>query len=348
MIPLHEKINNNCTNTFLSALPNIEIVPPDPNKPTFSLNINTKTPEQIWYNTDYPFTMDRDDLLMDSNKPRYNIPRPPNSFILYAKNEGNKPKYKNMQANKKFRIIGKLWQNESEKVKNLFDCGAKVAKKKHANQHEGYQFRKRNQKKGVKKSKLSTSPPTSLEQHPPQLQYTTSDTHNPMLDQYNFSPTTISSNFISLSPNFISTTNCDQHETSISSIFESFSAPSTLNCPYIQPESVYDLSEYTNYDQIETSNSSNLESFSTPFTSNHNLTSTVYDLPGYLNCDQIETSEPFNFSIYSTNCDLSESSILSNLEFFSSPTTLNYPYIQLDTVAYNLSGLVMNESFIVP
>lgn len=334
------------------------MVPPDPNKPTFSLNLNIKTPEQIWYDTDYPFTMDRDKLLMNSNKPRPDIPRPPNSFILYAKNEGNKPKYKKMQANKKFRIIGKLWLNESKKVKNLFDCGAKVAKNKHAKQHKGYRFRKRNQQKGaknVKENKLpiqsnffstSITSSTSLEHHP-QLQYITED-------QYNFSPTTIPSTFIesnftpikrkyiqmmpSIPFNFIATANCNQLESSIPSNLES---PSTLNCPYIRPVSNFtaaacDLPGYINYDQIETSNPSNLESFLTLSTSNYsyiqpnsNLTAVAYDFPGYPNCDLIESSIP------------------SNLEFFSPSATLDYSYIQPETnltVGYNLSGLVMNES----
>ncbi|CAB4486206.1 hypothetical protein RhiirA5_460541 [Rhizophagus irregularis] len=313
------------------------MVPPDPNKPTFSLNLNIKTPEQTWYDTDYPFTMDRDKLLMNSNKSRPDIPRPPNSFILYAKNEGNKPKYKKMQANKKFRIIGKLWLNESNEVKNLFDCGAKVAKKKHAKQHKGYRFRKRNQQKGaknVKENKLpiqsnlfstSTTSSTSLEHHP-QLQYITED-------QYNFSSTTT---------NFIATANCNQLELSIPSNLES---PLTLNFPYIRPVSNFaaaacDLPGYINYNQIETSNPSNLESFLTPSTlnypyiqSNSNLNAVTYDLPGY------------------PNCDLMESPIPSNLEFFSTYATLDYPYIQPETnltFGYNLSGLVINESSIVP
>jgi hypothetical protein len=383
MLSIHEKINNN----YISST-SIKVFPPDPNKPTFALNMNTKTPEQIWYDTDYPFTMDRDKLLMNSSKPRPDIPRPPNSFILYAKNEGNKSEYKNMQAKEKFRIIGKRWLNESKEVKNLFDCGSNLAKKIHAKQYKKYQFRKKNQQKGiknVKKIKLlvqpnsfstSTTSSTSLEQLPPQSQYTINDT-----------PTTTPSNFIesnfttptyslskhnqmmpSIPSNFIATANCNQLESSILSNLESFLVPSTLNCPYIQPESnlstICDLPEYTNYDQIEISNPSNLESFSTPITPNYlyiqpksNFTAVAYDLPEYTNYDQIKTSIPSNFESLSTpvtsnypyiqpesnltavacdlsgypNCDLIKPSIPSNLEFFSTPVIIDYTYIQPET-----------------
>src|SRR6266542_3705370 len=107
--------NNNYTNATSPAG-----FLPDPDKPTFSVDLNNKkTPEQIWYNANYPFTMNRHLLIMNSDKSKSNNPRSLNSFIIYARNEGNKPKYNNMQARYKNTIIARLWNDESLEVRDV-------------------------------------------------------------------------------------------------------------------------------------------------------------------------------------------------------------------------------------
>jgi hypothetical protein len=130
-------------------------LPPDPNKPEISLCKNFKTNEEIWYESNYPFTMDRDELLMNSKVSRRakriqkhgvkNPPRPLNSFFIYTKNENNKSEYKDMQPRERLKKIKERWKNESKEVKDLFDCGANLAKERHARQHKEYHFTKKNQ-----------------------------------------------------------------------------------------------------------------------------------------------------------------------------------------------------------
>src|SRR4051812_16315020 len=73
-------------------------------------------------------------------------PRPLNSYFLYMRQETSKPEYKGMPAEKRSKIIGKRWRNESKKVTEAFYAAARVAKKEHAEKYKGYQFKRRPRK----------------------------------------------------------------------------------------------------------------------------------------------------------------------------------------------------------
>lgn len=227
-------------------------LPPDPNKPTMSFNLNFKPNEEVWYGTDYPFTMNRDELLMNSTVSRRakriqkcgipgNPPRPLNSFFLYAKNENNKPEYKNMQAKDRLKKIKERWKNESKEIKELFDCGANLAKERHAKRYKGYQFtRKTRQKK-----------------------------QNTTVDE-SFIPSNYSSTTSSFSSKEHSSKNSpyfqfndDALQIPIEKYYESTLPTAFLPVTSIQSNSIeysaYDLPEFINYDQIGPSIPSNLE-----------------------------------------------------------------------------------------
>ncbi|CAB4380736.1 unnamed protein product [Rhizophagus irregularis] len=169
---------NNCFNTLSSTEK-----PYDPDTPTFTLK-NAKQPEEIWDNTDYLSPMDRTERnkLLENKKSDSKIPRPLNSYFIYNNYARRKPKYKNMVAEKRPKseineLIGEDWKKEPEEVKDIFKCGAEVAKKEHAKKHKDYKYKKRNQKKGNKKkyveknrstasfSMLTTSLPSSKQRN---------------------------------------------------------------------------------------------------------------------------------------------------------------------------------------
>ncbi|RGB38702.1 hypothetical protein C1646_755405 [Rhizophagus diaphanus] len=155
---------NNCFNTFSSTEK-----PYDPETPTFALQ-NAKHSEEIWYSTDYLSPMNRSQrkkLVENKKSDSKTPPRPLNSYFIYNNYARGKPKYKEMVAEKKPKseineLIGEDWNNEPEDVKEIFKCGAEVAKNEHAKKHKDYKYKKRNQKKGnkkkdVKKNRSTTS-----------------------------------------------------------------------------------------------------------------------------------------------------------------------------------------------
>ncbi|CAB4434984.1 unnamed protein product [Rhizophagus irregularis] len=166
---------NNCFNTVSSTEK-----PYDPDTPTFTLK-NAKRPKEIWYNTDYLSPMNRTErtkLLENKKSDSKTPPRPLNSYFIYNNYARGKQKYKKMVAKKRPKseineLIGEDWKKEPEEVKDIFKCGAEVAKKEHAKKHKDYKYKKRNQKKGNKKkyveknrstasfSMLTTSLPSS-------------------------------------------------------------------------------------------------------------------------------------------------------------------------------------------
>lgn len=230
-------------------------LPPDPSKPTMSFNLNFKTNEEVWYGTDYSFTMDRDELLMNSTVSRRakriqkygiveNPPRPLNSFFLYAKNENNKSDYKNMRAKDRLKKIKERWKSESKETKELFDCGANLAKERHAKLHKGYQFtRKTRQKKqntivniednsfipSKYSSKIPITSSFSSKEHsqniPPYFQFNDNTLQIPIEKYYEqtppteFLPTSIQTNSIEFSV-YDLPANYNQIESSISSNLE--------------------------------------------------------------------------------------------------------------------------------
>ncbi|GBB88328.1 hypothetical protein RclHR1_01490009 [Rhizophagus clarus] len=234
---------NHCTSGDI-----VTPLPPNPNESSFSLSINFKTNEEVWYSSDFPFTMDRDELLMNSTVSRRakrikkfgiaeNPPRPLNSFFIYTKNENNKSEYKNMRAKDRLKKIKERWMNEPKEIKDLFDCGASLAKERHARQHKGYQYTKKQRQKRQKNT-IDVEDETTVPSNYSSAMSTTS--------LFSFDHLT-----------------CLSHCTGPKEHFPN-------NFPYLQfndntlqipPESsVHGLSGYTSiYDQLEPSISSNLE-----------------------------------------------------------------------------------------
>ncbi|CAG8670990.1 34064_t:CDS:1 [Gigaspora margarita] len=69
--------------------------------------------------------------------------RPPNSFILYRKYQQSeiKKRYKNLTNANISKVVSKMWQNESEKVKFQFEKLADQMKVEHQKNYPDYEYR---------------------------------------------------------------------------------------------------------------------------------------------------------------------------------------------------------------
>jgi hypothetical protein len=170
---VNEGTNNNYANTLSYTGTAMEpSPPPDVDKPTFSIGSTKPPPEEVWNETDFQFSMDRNDLIKNKETTD-KIPRPLNSYLLYSKHANKTLKYKNMniEAKYKSKLIAEDWEKEPKEVKYIFECGAEVAKIEHAKKHVGYTYKKGNKKKYDEESEsaasfsaLNTSFPTCLQE----------------------------------------------------------------------------------------------------------------------------------------------------------------------------------------
>ncbi|RIA92987.1 high mobility group box domain-containing protein, partial [Glomus cerebriforme] len=77
-------------------------------------------------------------------------PRPPNAFIIYRRRmrlqlrEQQPLRFKESELSKE---IGKLWNEESDEVKEFYHTLAEHAKQKHMRKYKGYKFNPRKKPK---------------------------------------------------------------------------------------------------------------------------------------------------------------------------------------------------------
>ncbi|CAG8666655.1 17832_t:CDS:1 [Funneliformis caledonium] len=107
----------------------------NPNNP-ISLN-NELNDYQIVYNSNYPFTIDRNMLINNSKKRTGSnkAPRPQNPFILYRRDMSARLKAESadnkIKEAKRSKEIAIRWKKETEEVKALFYALSRLAKQKH-------------------------------------------------------------------------------------------------------------------------------------------------------------------------------------------------------------------------
>jgi hypothetical protein len=158
----------------IDSLPSTAVLPPSPPNPNniISLHTNIKTDEEIISNSNYK-GLDLN-LLLNSTKTRRakrlqkcgigNPPRPQNSFFLYMRSKISQPEYQKQHSKDRSKAIAKRWKEEPKEVRDLFEICARVAKKKHAEQYEDYQYKRKPSKN---KQKSMDSNKTDI----PQTQY---------------------------------------------------------------------------------------------------------------------------------------------------------------------------------
>ncbi|GBC04466.1 hypothetical protein RclHR1_00570022 [Rhizophagus clarus] len=150
---------NNYTHTISFALDIVQIsnnifVPPSPPEPNNHITLKTDmTDEEFIKSFGYPFTIDKEELLNNSDETREakrsrrkgteRTPRPPNAFMIYRRNKAAEIKYL-LEGEKSAvisKIIGNMWKEERDEVKELFKTMARVAEKRHAKKHPNYSYK---------------------------------------------------------------------------------------------------------------------------------------------------------------------------------------------------------------
>ncbi|GBC10280.1 hypothetical protein RclHR1_00950017 [Rhizophagus clarus] len=283
------------------------IKPYDPDLPTFSLN-NVKPPEEVWKNADYPFTKDRDKLIMNKETSDSNTPRPPNSFMIYANNACKKQKYEKMNARRRGKLIAIDWKNEPEEVRYIFECGAEVAKKEHAKKYKDYKYKKRNQKNNVKKNESvpSLMPSTSILSSE-QLQYTNYNTQMSTPTMEESEESYQSDGNIPLDSgrlfNPVSTTSINDISQALTDLYQleniesnspiteelQFNENSTFDSPQLDPTSTPFFSPTSSIEPNSITPVNNFSQYDVFQPENYSPASNIIG-PGYHNCDQNETS----------------------------------------------------------
>ncbi|PKY44557.1 hypothetical protein RhiirA4_458900 [Rhizophagus irregularis] len=120
---------------FLAYEGSSTINPPDPNVP-INLNLNVKIDdEELVFRSNYKFNVDIIELLTPSKNPKSvkkrtgKRPKPPNSFIIYMRDNYNLPKFDKMEAKHRLPKIGDRWKREPKEKKELYEACARIAKK---------------------------------------------------------------------------------------------------------------------------------------------------------------------------------------------------------------------------
>ncbi|CAI2172643.1 11657_t:CDS:1 [Funneliformis geosporum] len=152
---------------------NVSMVPPSPPEPNVPIHIeNYERDELIVYSSNYKFTLEIDQLLTNSSTCRRATrgkksgpPRPQNSYILYLRDTTARikqdPEFSKEHPSKRSKIIGKMWKNEPQSVKDLFESLAKLARKNHLNTYQNYQYKPSKAQKKNSVEQKSQTPPLS-------------------------------------------------------------------------------------------------------------------------------------------------------------------------------------------
>ncbi|RGB44172.1 hypothetical protein C1646_678774 [Rhizophagus diaphanus] len=148
-------------------------VPPSPpqrpsNKPIF---LGSKTDEEIVFLSTYEFTIRVEVLLANSKgnrRPRRNSgpPRPQNAFILYRRDKARKHKdeHKGLRSCDISKKIAKMWSEETQEVKILFEALSRLSEKAHNKKYGNYKYRPISKKDRNDRERYSPIPdsPASL------------------------------------------------------------------------------------------------------------------------------------------------------------------------------------------
>jgi len=163
-------VNYNGTNTALvnngtasvnylnkSALPNPNLM---------SGNMNFVKPINQNQNQMSPFLLTPPTTTTTSSRRRSDILRPPNPFILYRQEHHSKvlAEHEGISNTEISKIIGKMWKNESEEVKNKYKEKAQEMKRRHKLMYPDYRFAPRKQEEiRRRKKRKNITPPENAE-----------------------------------------------------------------------------------------------------------------------------------------------------------------------------------------
>ncbi|CAG8508188.1 16242_t:CDS:1 [Funneliformis mosseae] len=163
------------TSSIYTVSSNVSMIPPSPPEPNVPIRIDTyERDEQIVYSSNYKFTLGIEELIVNSTTSRRATrgkrsepPRPQNSYILYLRDTTARikkdPEFIKEPTKRMTKVISKMWKNEIQSVKDVFEALANLARKRHLKNYLGYQYkpRKSMKKKSVnEQTLLSTSIPT--------------------------------------------------------------------------------------------------------------------------------------------------------------------------------------------
>jgi hypothetical protein len=135
-------------------------IDPDPEiVKKFILELGPKTYDQLLKATNSSTITSLSSLICPKSKPRKNIPRPQNPFIIYRRVFSKNFRLKKESFSSVSRRAGDNWKREDLEVKDVYQTIAKLAKKIHEHTYPDYRFypKRRNDKK--KPTRLRPSPP---------------------------------------------------------------------------------------------------------------------------------------------------------------------------------------------
>ncbi|CAB5216690.1 hypothetical protein RhiirA5_415864 [Rhizophagus irregularis] len=119
---------------FLAYEGSSTINPPDPNVPiNFNLNVKIDD-EELVFRSNHKFNVNIIELLTPSKNPRIVKKRtgkhtkPPNSFIIYMRDNYNLPEFDKMEAKHRLPKIRDRWKREPKEKKELYEACARIAK----------------------------------------------------------------------------------------------------------------------------------------------------------------------------------------------------------------------------
>jgi hypothetical protein len=153
--------NNAAANPYLNknALPN-------PNLMAGSVNGGFVKPLNPNPNQLSPFLLTPPTTTTTSSRRRSDILRPPNPFILYRQEHHSKvlAEHEGISNTEISKIIGKMWKNESEEVKNKYKEKAQEMKRRHKLMYPDYRFAPRKQEEiRRRKKRKNITPPENAE-----------------------------------------------------------------------------------------------------------------------------------------------------------------------------------------
>ncbi|CAI2172546.1 19663_t:CDS:2 [Funneliformis geosporum] len=130
-----------------NATSNINVALPDPNN-VLSFGAK-KSDKEIVYSSN--FNLDVEILLNNSTTTRLamknkkegvtkRVPRRQNPWILYRRDKSVNPYFIGMKSSMISKIIGKMWNEESEDVKEIYAALARMAEARHMEKHKDYKY----------------------------------------------------------------------------------------------------------------------------------------------------------------------------------------------------------------
>ncbi|RGB41309.1 hypothetical protein C1646_314931 [Rhizophagus diaphanus] len=333
--------------------------PPDPNIP-INLNLNVKIDdEELVFRSNYKFNVDIIELLTPSKNPRSvkkrtgKRPKPPNSFIIYMRDNYNLPEFDKMEAKDRLPKIRDYWKREPKEKRDLYEACARIVKKWYDKVVVNYE------------ENGSSSPNYPITSMPPPSSSldvsSTSPSNSPVTSMPSLSNET-SSPFPSNSPAISSPS--QSYSLNTSSPFPSNSPAISSPSPLINPITSSSFLESQELFSCNADNNiqSGLTEFSSTFFPNYSSISTNFPTPSSaydydqinnVNCnmDQINNAQQYNYLNTSfLDHNFSNTNEVSNMADYEPLQDSDYEYVLLviprnQGLAYRLNLNESNNNF---